>query len=72
MANIPLEQRVLILERELANVQQRLNGTPSHESPWWDTIFGSFADSSEYDEAMKLGREYRESLRPLDYQDEKS
>ncbi|ACK65659.1 conserved hypothetical protein [Rippkaea orientalis PCC 8801] len=32
--------------------------------PWWEQIVGTFADDSVYDEAMKLGREYRESLRP--------
>lgn len=32
-------------------------------SPWWKQISGTFADSSVYDEAMRLGREYRNSLR---------
>jgi hypothetical protein len=32
--------------------------------PWWEQIAGTFADNSVYDEAMRLGREYRGSLRP--------
>ena len=31
--------------------------------PWWEEITGTFADDSTYDEAMQLGREYRNSLR---------
>jgi hypothetical protein len=30
--------------------------------PWWDQISGTFADNSVYDEAMRLGRKYRNSL----------
>jgi len=30
--------------------------------PWWEEITGTFADNSAYDEAMQLGREYRNSL----------
>ncbi|MBD2490565.1 hypothetical protein [Aulosira sp. FACHB-615] len=29
---------------------------------WWQKIAGTFADNSAYDQAMQLGREYRESL----------
>ncbi|HEY9633451.1 MAG TPA: hypothetical protein V6D14_08600 [Coleofasciculaceae cyanobacterium] len=30
--------------------------------PWWEQIAGTFTDNSVYDEAMRLGREYRDSL----------
>jgi hypothetical protein len=33
-------------------------------APWWERIYGTFANSPEYEEAMRLGRAYRESLRP--------
>jgi hypothetical protein len=32
-------------------------------SPWWEEISGTFAGNSVYDEAMRLGRKYRNSLR---------
>ncbi|NJL86094.1 MAG: hypothetical protein HC886_09105 [Leptolyngbyaceae cyanobacterium SM1_1_3] len=32
-------------------------------SPWWNQIAGTFADNSAYDESIRLGREYRGSLR---------
>ncbi|HEY9799212.1 MAG TPA: hypothetical protein V6D25_02550 [Leptolyngbyaceae cyanobacterium] len=34
----------------------------SSTSAWWQKVTGTFADNSAYDEAMQLGREYRESL----------
>jgi hypothetical protein len=33
-------------------------------NPWWEQITGTFEDDPVYDEAMKRGRQYRESLRP--------
>jgi hypothetical protein len=32
--------------------------------PWWKANYGMFANDPMFEEAMKLGREYRESLRP--------
>lgn len=57
-----LEKRVTLLEAELAEVKQRL---PSKEKPRLeDVAWGVFAGDPIFLEAMKLGREYRESLRP--------
>jgi hypothetical protein len=62
-----LDERVATLEREVASLQRRVRaGECSAESPWWERIFGSFADDPDFDEATRLGREYRESLRPTD------
>ena len=33
---------------------------------WREKIAGTFAQSEHYDEAMRLGREYREAQRPPD------
>ena len=32
--------------------------------PWWEQIVGTFENDRIYDEAMKRGRHYRQSLRP--------
>ena len=65
MSAITLEERVATMERELAQIKQSLKPeTLSQTIPWWEKIAGSFAHSEHYDEAMRLGREYRESLRP--------
>lgn len=71
MAVITLEERVAAVENELAQLKQQLQTeAQSAPLPWWEKIAGTFADSEHYDEAMRLGREYRESLRPKD--DEKA
>jgi len=71
MATATLAQRVEAMERELAQLKQELHAVTSSSSlPWWEKIAGTFANSEHYDEAMRLGREYRESLRPKD--DEKT
>jgi hypothetical protein len=36
------------------------------EKRWWERIVGIFEDDPEFEEAMRLGREYRDSLRPHD------
>jgi hypothetical protein len=70
MATITLEERVTVIEQELAQLKQELARDKQQTSrPWWEKIAGTFADSEEYEEAMRLGREYRESLRPKDEED---
>ena len=59
-ANTEIEERVTALEREL----QELKKVTSNTVPWYEKIAGTFADSTDYEEAMSLGRKYRESLRP--------
>lgn len=57
-----LEERVAILEAEVASLKSKLD-VVSPTPPWWEKIVGTFANNSAYNEAMQLGREYRESLR---------
>ena len=64
MAARELEGRVAALEAEVARLRQRLDATTKPAKPWWEEIYGTFADDPIYEEAMRLGREYRESLRP--------
>jgi hypothetical protein len=58
-----LEQRVTDLEAEVSNLKRKL-ATLGTVKPWWEQIIGTFEDDPIYDEAMKRGRQYRESLRP--------
>lgn len=55
-----LEERVALLEAEVARLKGKIESDSA--SPWWEKIAGTFADNTAYDEAMQLGREYRESL----------
>lgn len=62
-----LETRMTAVETELNRVKQQLAAEqPLPAVPWWEKIYGTFADSEEYEEAMRLGREYRASQRPPD------
>jgi hypothetical protein len=63
MTTQQLEARLATLEQEMAQVKQML--TPAGQSPaiqpWWEKIAGSFADDPDFDEAERLGREWRKS-----------
>lgn len=58
-----LEERLAYLEAEVAKLKSKAENDSASIS-WWAKIAGTFADNPDYDEAMQLGREYRESLRP--------
>lgn len=62
-----MEERLTAVEREVAQFKQRaLDTAPPAPLPWWEKIASTFAQSEHYDEAMRLGREYREAQRPTD------
>lgn len=69
MAGTSVEERLSTLEQELAQLKQLLEEEKPQTLPWWEQRFGAFANSEGYKEAMRLGREYRESLRPQDEED---
>jgi hypothetical protein len=56
-----LEQRLADLEAEVERLKIKVD-KPSPDKPWWEEIAGTFADSPDYEEAMRLGREYRTSV----------
>jgi hypothetical protein len=62
-----IEQRVEQLEKELAQLKQGLQSTPSlpvSDTPWWEKIVGVFADDPDFEAAVELGRDYRQALKP--------
>ena len=64
MSAQPLENRVAMLESEMAQLKQNVETQLKGSTPWWQEITGTFANEPAFDEAMELGRQYRESLRP--------
>lgn len=56
-----LEERVTILEDEVA-LLKREREFPRKQG--WENIVGVFADDEYFEEAVRLGEEYRASQRP--------
>lgn len=62
MATETLEDRLTTVEDELTHIKRQLAAKkPQAATAGWENIFGSFADSEGFDEAARLGREYREA-----------
>ncbi|MFI5394054.1 MAG: hypothetical protein ACHQ9S_00850 [Candidatus Binatia bacterium] len=64
MATGHIEERVAALEAEIVRLKKRLNRGAISRRPWWEEIAGGFANDPIFEEAMKLGQQYRRSLRP--------
>lgn len=64
MAVPEIELRVAALEAKVEELQRSLQAVAPDTRPWWEHVVGAFADDPAFEEAMRLGREYRESLRP--------
>jgi len=63
MNTMKLKDRVAALEIEVARLKEIVSNSKD-KTPWWKKIAGTFAGDPAFPEAMRLGREYRESLRP--------
>ena len=67
MATPTIEERLMTLESRLDTLQhlieERLPQIPLTEKRGWQAIVGTFEDDPLYEEAMRLGREWREAHR---------
>ena len=59
-----LESRVAILEAKITQLQDKLATVAPEVAPWWEYVVGAFAGDPAFEEAMRLGRAYRESRPP--------
>jgi hypothetical protein len=64
MPSLEIETRVAKLEAEVERLRSRVEAGGTPPTPWWERIAGTFADDPAHEQATKLGRTYRESLRP--------
>jgi hypothetical protein len=56
-----LEQRIAALEAEVTKLKSQMEAMQT-TSPWWEQIAGTFQHDPMYEEAMRLGRQYRQSF----------
>lgn len=67
MATGTVEQRLSALEQEFAQLKQRFetdNVPPTN--PWVDQVWGAFENDPLFEEAVRYGREWRESQNGMD------
>jgi uncharacterized small protein (DUF1192 family) len=62
MTTAHLERRVNALEAEVTRLKAAIEAKSGPQELGWRRIIGSFADDPAFDEAMRLGREWRESF----------
>jgi hypothetical protein len=58
-----IEQRLVNLERAVADLQNRLAGVPSSGN-WIEKVTGSISDESAFLEALEFGRAFRQADHP--------
>ena len=63
MSNSEIENRIALLEKEVASLKQKIEKDTEKKEPWWKQRIGVFADDAAHEEAIRLGREYRLSQR---------
>ena len=61
MATVKLTDRVKLLDAEVARLKNKIELSEKEAKPWTEKIWGIFANDPAFEEAMRLGREYRES-----------
>ncbi len=61
MGTASLEERVAALEAEVQRLKNERDKASDQDMPWWERRFGAFKDDPMYEEAMRLGTEYRRS-----------
>lgn len=66
MAKPTLSERVAALEAEVSELKNMRTAAPVPETPWWKRIVGIYRNDPLFDEAERLGREYRQAQRPPD------
>lgn len=61
--SLSIEERLSALEKKVAELTAEPASDLIYRDGWESTV-GMFADDPGYDEMVRLGAEYRESLRP--------
>ncbi len=59
-----LEKRLRAVEEAVRRLQAQLETTEDPRTVWWRDQVGRFKDDPGFEEILRLGKQYRESLRP--------
>ena len=70
MTKKELENRVAELEKTIAELEAQPANGKKEKRAWWHEDAGRFANDPVFDEIVRLGKEYRDSLHP-DYKKRK-
>jgi hypothetical protein len=65
MSPSKVEERLSKLEAEVTQLKRSLLKTTNTVKPWWEDIVGVFADDPSFEEAITIGREYRQTYKDL-------
>ncbi len=68
MSQIEVESEIRDLKADMDVLKKKIARLEKGDLPWWKQIIGTFADDPAHEEAMRLGREYRNAQRE-DYDD---
>ena len=72
MTNSEIETKFKVLETELALLKQKVQEIEKPKEAWWNNIPNVFNNNPAYEEAMRLGREYRLAQREEEISDDNS
>jgi hypothetical protein len=64
MTAAQVESRLSALEQEVARLKAQVAMAPSRAHNWVEAIAGTFADDPIFEDAMRLGRKWRQAQRP--------
>ncbi len=60
-----IEERLAAVETKLEQLErEKVSDKSDEDVPWWKRIVGIYANSPEFEEAVKFGREWRGSEDP--------
>jgi phage-related minor tail protein len=65
MSPSKVEERLSKLEAEVTQLKRSILNSADAIKPWWESIVGVFADDPSFEEAIAIGREYRQSHKDL-------
>ena len=60
-----LEERVSQLEKQMSHVLDKIEARP-RKPGWISKTAGSFADCPEFDDIVRLGREFRQEMNAIE------